>query len=256
MNIKTMQWNIGGGRIYKEGADSTVAAAYTENGLDSIIELIKNHQPDVITLQETHESADFCQAGFVADAVGYSYYVNDSYDDSFIEKGQRIGQAVISKYPIIENRFTGFTNPKFSFIDENGIKITSKNGGLTTCITEFSHARFARVETFHITPFHFFSVDLESEQSRTLLKEIQDLIGKPEMPTLVQADFNLNFRSINHLFAEMFSAGMREVIQEEPTTPKGKRLDHILYAGMKFLSSEVIKDAGTDHYPIISLFQL
>lgn len=105
MNIKTVQWNIGGGRVCKEGADSTDASAYTEHGLDSIIEFLKREDPDVITLQETHESAGFSQARIISESIGYSYHVNDSYDDSFIEKGQRIGQAVISKYPIVEKRF-------------------------------------------------------------------------------------------------------------------------------------------------------
>ena len=256
MEIKTVQWNIGGGRVLRESADFALADSYTENGLDSIIELLKNQQSDLITLQETHESAGFCQTQIIAESIGYSYWVNDSYDDSFIEKGQRIGQAVISKYPIVENRFDAFTNPQFSFIDENGNKIESKNGGLTTCIVEFPGEKSACVQTFHMTPFHFFSVDLESEQAGTVLREVENLIGNPIKPTLIQADFNLNFPSIRHLFTEMFSAGMREAIQEKPTTPKGKRLDHILYAGARLLSSEVIKDVKTDHYPIINLFKV
>lgn len=256
MEIKTLQWNIGGGRICRNGADPALADSYTENGLNSIIELIKAHQPDVVTLQETHESAGFSQTQTTAEAIGYSYHVNDAYDDSFIEKGQRIGQAVISKYPIVENGFVGFTNPKFKFIDENGGEIVSKNGGITACVVEFPDKKLMRAKTFHMTPFHFFSVDLESEQADAVLREVEILIGRPKMPTLIQADFNLNFQSIEPLFGKMFSAGMREAIQEEPTTPKGKRFDHILYAKIELLSSEVIKDVRTDHYPVISRFQL
>ncbi len=113
-----------------------------------------------------------------------------------------------------------------------------------------------QVETFHMTPFQFFEVALESEQALNVLNEVEDLIGKSEIPTIIQADFNLNFSSISHLFAKTFSAGMDEIIQEEPTTPKGKRLDHILYAGIENLTSRVIKDVKTDHYPLIAWFQI
>ncbi len=256
MNIKTLQWNIGGGRVCKEGADYTLPPAYTENGLDSIIEFLKREQPDILTLQETHESKGGCQTQIIAEALNLSYWTNDSYDESFIEKGQRIGQAVISKYPIVEKRFALFTNPEFSFIDDDGNKITSKNGGLTECVIELPDKNLLQIETFHMMPFHFFAVDLDSEQALKVLREVQSLIGKAQIPTIVQADFNLNCPGIRQFFAETFAAGMREVIQQNPTTPKGKRLDHILYAGIKHLKSEVVKDVRTDHYPIISMFQI
>ena len=222
MKIKTLQWNIGGGRICKEEGDSALPASYTENGLDSIVEIIKHEQPDVITLQETHESPDYCQTRIIAESIGYSYWVNDSYDESFIEKGQRIGQGIISKYPIIENRFTAFTNPNFSIADEKGKKSVSKNGGLTVCKIKFPGGKAVQVETFHMTPFHFFAVDLDSEKALKVLREVENLIGNAELPTIIQADFNLNFTSISHLFAQAFSAGMQQVVQTDPTTPKGK----------------------------------
>jgi len=114
MKIKFLQWNIGGGRVCAEGKDPTSPESYTEYGIDSIIDVLKDEQPDIITLQETHESSGYCQTQIIADALGYSYWVNDSYDDSFIEKGQRFGQGVISRYPITEHYFTAFTNPNFN----------------------------------------------------------------------------------------------------------------------------------------------
>ena len=47
-----------------------------------------------------------------------------------------------------------------------------------------------------------------------------------------------------------------EVIQEDPTTPKGKRLDHLLYTGIENLTSRVSRNVRTDHYPIIAEFQI
>lgn len=256
MKIKTLQWNIGGGRICEEGKDTTSPESYTEYGIDSIIDVLKDEQPNIITLQETHESSGYCQTQIIADALGYSYWVNDSYDESFIEKGQRFGQGVISRYPITEHRFTDFTNPNFNFTNDDGIEIYSKNGGLTACIIEYADAKFVQVETFHMTPFHFFNVNLESEPAKKVLREVENLIGKSQLPTIVQADFNLDYPRLSHLLPKVFAAGIQEVSQETPTTPKGKRLDHFLYVGLNVVNSRVIRNVKTDHYPIINKLQV
>jgi hypothetical protein len=46
MKICTLQWNIGGGRICKSGANPLDPASYTEDGIGSIVELLKREAPD------------------------------------------------------------------------------------------------------------------------------------------------------------------------------------------------------------------
>ena len=140
--------------------------------------------------------------------------------------------------------------------NDNGIKISSKNGGLTACIIEYTDAKFVQVETFHMTPFHFFNVNLESEPAKKVLREVENLIGKSQLPTIVQADFNLDYPRLSRLLPEIFAAGIQEVSQETPTTPKGKRLDHFLYVGLNVVNSRVIRNVKTDHYPIITKLQV
>jgi exonuclease III len=53
MELKTLTWNIGGGKLLQDGADPPCIASYSENGLDAIAGLLESEEPDVIALQET-----------------------------------------------------------------------------------------------------------------------------------------------------------------------------------------------------------
>ncbi|MBS1797569.1 MAG: endonuclease/exonuclease/phosphatase family protein [Acidobacteria bacterium] len=252
--IKTLQWNIGGGRTCSELSDPADPDSYIEDGLDSIIAILRRENPDVITLQETHESAGSSQAEIIAGALGLESWFNDSYDDSFMEAGCRIGQAVISRYPITNRIFVPFKNPGFRVRDEAGNEIRSINSGLSAATIELPDGVSIRIETFHMPAFHFFGVDLRSEAAGRVLQEVSGTIGQPGMPTIVQADFNLDFPSLKAALPDFFDGPLREIVQESPTNPKGKRLDHILYAGLKLETNKVIKDVRTDHYPLIAQF--
>jgi endonuclease/exonuclease/phosphatase family metal-dependent hydrolase len=259
MEIKTLQWNIGGGRICAEGEDPTDPKSYSEDGIDLIIEILKREQPDVITFQETHSfpgTSENCQIQRVAEAAGYRYWINHATDKSFIEEGMMIGQGIVSSYPIIETEFVPFNNSKFKITDDAGTEIISKSGGLTKCIIQLPSGALIQIETLHMVPFHFFEVDLQSEKARKILREVESKLGQPLMPTIVQADFNLDYESLTNFLPGVFSRQFQEVIQTFPTTPKGKRLDHVLFADLQKVSTKIISDVMTDHYPIITVFNV
>src|SRR5215203_725471 len=103
MEIKTLQWNIGGGRICALGKNPTDPKSYSEDGIDSIIDILKQVQPDVVTFQETHsfpETSENCQIQRIAEASGYGYWTDHATDRSFIEEGMMIGQGIISRHSI------------------------------------------------------------------------------------------------------------------------------------------------------------
>ena len=71
MKIRTLQWNIGGGKIRDINSDPTkeidsVISSYSEEGLDYIITNIKELNVDIITLQETHSDKNTIQAEVIA----------------------------------------------------------------------------------------------------------------------------------------------------------------------------------------------
>ena len=55
MELKTLTWNIGGGKLLQDGADPLRIASYAEDGLDAIVGLLESEEPDVIALQETQQ---------------------------------------------------------------------------------------------------------------------------------------------------------------------------------------------------------
>lgn len=101
MKLITLQWNIGGGKIRAINSDSTASKSYNRDGVEYITSLLKGINPDIITLQEVHCNKDVDQVSNIASRLGLGYYVSDFYADSHIEKGQRLGQAIISKYPFL-----------------------------------------------------------------------------------------------------------------------------------------------------------
>ncbi|MEO7675059.1 MAG: endonuclease/exonuclease/phosphatase family protein [Pyrinomonadaceae bacterium] len=68
MQIKIAQWNIGGGFVRRDGSDPLSSTSYTEDGLEQIIEILREENPDVVTLQKTQERGDYCQAKMIADS--------------------------------------------------------------------------------------------------------------------------------------------------------------------------------------------
>ena len=253
--IKTMQWNIGGGRVCQEEADPLLAESYCEDGLGEIIDVLLQEQPDIVTLQETHESEDIRQAEIIAVEADYNFWVNDTYDESHIQRGQRLGQAVLSRYPLSAHQFIPFTNPCLSKVDDKGVRRVSHDKGLTKCSIELPDRRKLLVETFHMTPFHFFDVELTSEAGSMALAELDSLLDDGQRLRLIQADFNIDAANVLSYFPALQARGFLEVVQAEPTSPKEKRLDHVVYAGMRAIRSTVRRDVRTDHYPVITDFR-
>jgi hypothetical protein len=58
---------------------------------------------------------------------------------------------------------------------------------------------------------------------------------------------------LRQLFARV---GLAEVAIDEPTTPAGRRNDHILYRGLALKSKRIVSGVRTDHYPVIATFEV
>ncbi len=112
--LRTAQWNIGGGKIRDpEYVPSDVLlydvfGPYDSDGLESIIDTLDQNKPDIVTLQETHEADNFSQTAIIAEALGLPYWVNDTYGESHIDPDYRLGQAIISKFPLSDHAFNLF----------------------------------------------------------------------------------------------------------------------------------------------------
>ena len=252
MLIRTLHWNIGGGKIRQPDADKTLDASYKTEGFDHLVEVIRRVQPDIVTLAETHANSDLVQAQKIGELAGLPFVRNETFVDSHVEAGQKLGMAVLSRFPITKHSFALFVNPGFIYMRSG--KVAHDKGTLHATLD--IGGRDIEVVVTHLTPFRRVNVDPKSPEAHTWL---QDVAAKlmPTLPTvLMQGGFNINEKLLSPFLPELFSAGMQEVPAEEETTPAGWRYDHILYRGGKNLNQRVLSDALTDHYPVYAEFEL
>lgn len=256
MKIKTLQWNIGGGKIRKEDSISTDPLLYREEGVEYICENIKKHNPDIITLQETHESDFNKQVEFIAKKTWYKYFVNDVYDKSHIEVGQGLGQAILSKFPIKDHSFKFFPNPKFQKLGPDGNMWTSHDKGITKCEIEIEPGNTIELGATHFIPFRWFGVDTLDEKYSGLMNDISDLIASSKDKYILQGDLNLDGKSLKNFLPRLFTFGVLEIELADVTTPKQRFYDHVLYKGVRPIKQEIFSDVLTDHYPVITEFEI
>lgn len=261
MKIKTLQWNIGGGKIRKINSDpkqdiGSLISSYSEDGLDYIISKIKEWNPDIVTLQETHANKNIVQVKIIAKQLGFSYFVNDKYSDSHIEKGQYLCQSIISKYPIFKNSFVFFKNPHFKTQAKDGSMWLSIDKGYTSVDITLPNNEILHVSTLHLLPFPRFKREHNDPEVIEVLRDVSNkILIKMKSPTLIQGDFNIDDKSLKMYLPELLTA-VDEIETIEPTTPNSRRYDHVLYKDLRFIKYKIYDDVLTDHYPIISEFDI
>ena len=253
--LKTIQWNIGGGKARATGRATHLISEYNLDYLDNIILLLKAEDPDIITLQEIHADENSSQVDDILNALGMKYSVSDFYADSHIEAGKKLGQAIISKHPLSSHEYEQFFNPKYEAEWEDGSVAVSHDKGLTKCNTHIGNIEIS-LKTLHAIPFRRFNIEVDSGAIKPVLVDMQSKILDSYQTVLLQGDFNINRAKLTDVLPELFESDFKEVIQNSPTTPKGFAHDHILFKGMKYLSSRVDNTVITDHFPIISEFEL
>lgn len=255
MLLKTLQWNIGGGKIRLQRDDPTDTYAYCHEGLDYVIDRLSSFNADIITLQETHANKLTAQAEVIAKDLNVDCFINYIYDGSHLEIGQGLGEAIISKYPLKSSQFEFFYNPKYKGIGPRGEKWVSHNKGIAKSIVQIKNTNLL-IQTLHVFPFHRFGIDPLGENAQLVKKDVESKLQSSTKVALTQGDFNINNSSLKDFLPELME-NVKEVILNSPTTPKNKWYDHIIYKGLKHLKSEVISDnILTDHFPIYSEFEV
>lgn len=255
MKIKTIQWNIGGGKIRKAGSDASKDESYSIDGLSYIINILKKNQADIITLQEIHSKRGYNQAKIIAKKLGFKYFYNDTYDNSHIEMGQKLCQAIISRFPLSQHKFELFYNPKYKIVQASGKLWVTHDKGISSCMINIQGQKLF-LQTLHLFPFKRFEVPSIGEQTKKVRLSVTQKIMSKHPLYLLQGDFNFNNQSLKKFLPDIFVDNLKEILQKESTTPKGRKYDHILYKGLKLKKSKVIKRVLTDHLPIYTEFEM
>lgn len=254
MKIKTLTWNIGGGKLLRAGANDQLLASYTVDGLQEIIALLRAESPDIITLQEVQKNDHYDQAKVIAEALGYSY-VYDSTSASHIDADHQLGHAILTRHTLGVHKTGLFKNPKYEVEWEDGSRAVSFDKGYSTCVVTIDGRPIA-VTTLHLIPFRRFKVDVQSDKAKAVLLNVEETIGDNPAPWLVQGDFNINASTMREFFPSLFAGDVEETILESGTTPKGHMYDHIITKGGKITDYRIIGDVLTDHYPVVAEIEI
>ncbi|MFA6050321.1 MAG: endonuclease/exonuclease/phosphatase family protein [Candidatus Paceibacterota bacterium] len=259
-NIKVLQWNIGGGKIrdINDDPEKTVGAkknSYSKDDLDYVIDKIREYSPDIITLVEVHANETIRQVEVIAKTLGYGYWVEDEYCDSHVEKGQRLCQSIISKFPLSNHSFKFFYNPKLKKVMENGETWIMVDKGRTFASASLPDGTNIGLTVLHMIPFRRFDLDYDSLEGKKVLEDVsKKVFDTEEHFHVVSGDFNIDTPDVSSFFSD--AGKFNELISAESTTPKGRNYDHILSKGLQPINRKVDSTALTDHYPVVSEFKL
>ena len=253
--LKTIQWNIGGGKVRSVDDLTGAKANFVYDGLDTIIAVLRREQADIITLQEVHVDDTRDQLADISTQLSLPYYFTHVMSDSGVEAGQKLAQGILSRYPISQASYQQFENPNFEIVGSSGKQRVSHDKGVSSC-TIAVDGQDVTVKTVHLIPFHAFKVDETSLRARVVLDQVQGQLRDGNQKLLLQGDFNLVTSSLRQLLPDLFPGDTREVVQTVGTTAWDTAIDHIVYRGLEFVDSQVDDQVLTDHFPIISNFLL
>lgn len=255
MKIRTVQWNIGGGKIRKPQDNPTDNYNYCNEGIDYVIDKLLSFNPDILTLQETHANNKKNQAELIAKFLNINYFVNFVYDKSHLEKGQGLGEAIISKFPLKSPQFDFFYNPKYQAINPKGESSVSHNKGITKSVAGINNTNLL-IQTLHLIPFHRFGVDPYSKDANPVREDIIKKVDTKFKKFILSGDFNIFEPTISNFLPQLIKPLIKEVHLDNPTSPKGRFYDHVIYKGIEHINSKVLTNVLTDHYPIYSEFEI
>ncbi len=253
MELKTVTWNIGGGKHLKANEDPTLMASYSVDAIEQIAQWLKRESPDIITLQEVQGDDHANQVAEIARHMGYGNYFFDVTSDSFIDKDRLLGNGIISRFPIINHISGVFLNPNIEAVLQ-GRLIKTHDKGFSSCTVHIDGYDLV-VVTLHLLPFLALGIELDSVLGQRLLDDIVVNIAPQSERTLIQGDFNIDSERIKDAIPTLFRGRVDEVPLKVPTTPAGKRFDHVIFRNLSLQSCSIDANVKTDHFPVTCIFR-
>lgn len=254
MLIKILQWNIGGGGVRQAGSDVHNDFSYKRNGLAVIKKVLSKYQPDIIFLQEVHRDRTCSQTKELANFLNTPYYLEHKYTISHLDDNQDLCLAIISRFSIRQSRFKLFKNPKIIFVF-HGKKVTAHNKGVLSCFVSIKNKSLC-LESLHLFPFRRWSLDPMSRLAGEIKRDILQKIKTRAKNFILAGDYNYNDARVKNYLPCLFKEKVKEIVLSQPTTPKGRCYDHVVYRGLRLKKCKVINSVLTDHFPVYCEFEI
>lgn len=230
MKIKILSWNIWGGKY-----------------LDGVVDFLQAAHADIIGLQEVVEEGSGNSAQTIAEKLGYQYVCYGRAMSMSVEgKEVTLGNAVISKYPIVESKRHVLSDEKSRVAVQADIKIGNET---------------LHVFSAHLVHTHQKPSDIQEKQTDTLTSLL------PKEKTVLMGDFNALpessvIRRMNEVLVNTESKASTPTwsVYPEKCCPMKSvqcKLDYIFTTpDLKSESFVVSSSKASDHLPVSVVLEL
>ena len=228
MKLRIMTFNIRGCKNY----------ITNKKDYDSIIEIINKYNPDIIGLNEVFGGilTSNNQAKKISKKINYYSYFGKSTRILF----KKYGNAIISKYPIINSNIINIPTPK----NKIGNNLYEDRTILSTNIN-------IEDKNINILVTH---LGLNIDEQENGIKEISKYLSNNK--TIIMGDFNME--PSNELLSELkdkFNSSdncLKDNRCSFPSTNPTNKLDYIFVSkDIKIIDSDIKLDIASDHLPYI-----
>jgi endonuclease/exonuclease/phosphatase family metal-dependent hydrolase len=262
-HIRIATYNIAHGRGLAESNWQGGKAEERTLRLRQIADLLKDLNADIVVLNEVDFDCSWSlsanQARALAEQAGYPYWSEQrNLDFRVLNWTWRFGNAILSKYPILEARAIDL--PSYSAVET----IVAGQKRALLCTPEKNEKRL-QVIAVHLCH--------RSEAIRVQsAKVIENIIASSEIPTIIAGDFNsmptgfANSTSDNVHGNAMDAFDASKLVSRHPETPNGmqeeltyhatkpdRTIDWVLVPKSgKFRDYRVIASTLSDHRPVVA----
>ncbi len=211
--------------------------------IDTIIGVIAKQNPDIVALQEvdvytTRSGSNVHQAKVIAERLGMYYFFAPAID----YQGGKYGIAILSKFPLSENKLTELPRPDTS--GEKRVLATSK--------IKLPDGTLLRFGCTHL--------DLKTVNRQEQINKINEIALAENLPFIVAGDFNAVEGSvvINRL-DQVFTRTCTNCPKTSPARNPQNAIDYIAYrdtqSKFSVTSHKAVNETyASDHRPIVADF--
>lgn len=241
--VKLATWNIGGGILGESHQKDGVPS------LDYHVSVLREHNPDVVCLQEAHDyrGTREGQVEYLARSAGYRYSASFPVSESHLEKGAQLALGVLSRFPLKNSVYKQFPNPCLMTVGPDGDSWTLHDKGYAAVAVDLGHLEFGLLNA-HCFPLRRFGASpVEPRFTRMWDMLAADLaalkLGRPAF-----AAMDMNYERVQDLLAEVLHpGGYVNALESTDTTPKGVQQDYILYDHAVRLLATTVTATKSDH---------
>lgn len=259
MSLSIVFANILGGREFLGSVYGEIN--FGNNVLDKYIEALSAKEPDLLSLAEVHleDESHSEMVKEIAEKLNMHYYDFMGSDKSHLAENKILGNAILSKYPIVKVDHFLIQAPHIEVDRPNGDHWVLHNKPAQTTFINVLGKTLA-FSSVHYFPFHHFDRQMNDPEFMPQRQSLVDHLTTIDESTIpiITGDFNNKGLKLHEAFPEFFDFGFTDAIELKTTIiGDDQQLDHVLYrpSDMAIVESGVI-NIPSDHIGVFVKIQL